>query len=760
MAVHGDLLRVLRAALVRAPEWWRPGELLLATALTGLGAPDGDLLARLAARTRTVARRSGLAEDDRAIARLCASGWLTTVRPADDLAGVVACLGLDELGLAGPRAAAEAVILGDPLAAGRLERFGPFLALTGGARRFLDLALLVAFGGDGDLGLLARLALGQLAPDPGSPLGGATVRFGPLPWTDRAAAEDYLAARAARAAGPDFATALAEVERRAGEPLHLVHHHLTAAHHWTRLLWESAATPAQRRRARRALRRAPCSAALARTVWEDLYAAWQPRPAAARLAQAFAGCDLWNSVERAAWAARAVGGRRMRRRVWPERVFDAWLDHGAHRVVAEGETVERLALRRLLEDGWQGVHAEGGFWLATAHLLLDGDECPAVPWIGPLQAVPVDWGRRGYGVRRRAAITRRAAALIRDPEAALAAALARARHPLPGFLAAPEPAALTAVVRHLPRRVLVALARHLLDAPAEAAGLPDLVVWCADRVALWEVKSPGDQLRPEQRRWLAWFAAEGVTAGVVRFQAKRAVQQTLFGGGGVTVARAPRLQAPAAPGARSTAAGPRLLLGATCWEVQPGIPVPGCPGVITARRPWRDVRAELPFVDDRLVPLPAAAVLIERRDGRRTVLRRWFPLPPGYVVVAAQRDEALPAGGIGPTLRILTRTAGWLVPAALAAEEPVIARRNELDDPTRDWIPHPDEPPPRPDRVAEAWGCGDELRDQLLLIGAEPHGVWTHHDHLLLATAPGCAVLWSATSPRLRTGTLPWHRAV
>jgi hypothetical protein len=97
--------------------------------------------------------------------------------------------------------------------------------------------------------------------------------------------------------------------------------------------------------------------------------------------------------------------------------LDAWLDHGGARVVADGELVEDLALRRLAADGWHGLHAEGGFWLAAAYLLLDLNPAGPVPWCAPLQATPLDWGRWGYGTRRVKDLRAAAAALIRWCEA-------------------------------------------------------------------------------------------------------------------------------------------------------------------------------------------------------------------------------------------------------------------------------------------------------------------------------------------------------
>jgi hypothetical protein len=125
------------------------------------------------------------------------------------------------------------------------------------------------------------------------------------------------------------------------------------------------------------------------------------------------------------------------------------------------------------------------------------------------------------------------------------------------------------------------------------------------------------------------------------------------------------------------------------------------------------------------------------------------------VLVGAVREAALPTGGVGPCLRLLTRAAGWLIPAGLSRCEPVVATVDEFADPTRDWVPHPDTEPPRPEPLAAAWGCAQELADQLQLIGSEPHAVWLEPECLVIALDPRRPVLWAAHSPRLVPGVLP-----
>ena len=73
----------------------------------------------------------------------------------------------------------------------------------------------------------------------------------------------------------------------------------------------------------------------------------------------------------------------------------------------------------------------------------------------------------------------------------------------------------------LVRRIPVAHWRAIFefiwkDPKAHRAGLPDLMLLTADGgYQLLEVKGPGDQLQPNQKSWLAWFASHDIPAAVL-----------------------------------------------------------------------------------------------------------------------------------------------------------------------------------------------------------------------------------------------------
>ncbi len=166
--------------------------------------------------------------------------------------------------------------------------------------------------------------------------------------------------------------------------------------------------PAAHARAWRVLRQAPCAPAVARQLWEQVQRRAHAR-AGRRIAGHLASMALWTPAERARWRLRARPPRSHRpsQGSWRTRHLQAWIERdGGGAVLAQGEGVEQHALRRLAAEGWQGVHGEGGFWMALTMLLMAPVLASPVPgaWIGPLARQPLDWGRWGFCQRRRADI--------------------------------------------------------------------------------------------------------------------------------------------------------------------------------------------------------------------------------------------------------------------------------------------------------------------------------------------------------------------
>ncbi|QTF93363.1 VRR-NUC domain-containing protein [Halomonas sp. BM-2019] len=86
-----------------------------------------------------------------------------------------------------------------------------------------------------------------------------------------------------------------------------------------------------------------------------------------------------------------------------------------------------------------------------------------------------------------------------------------------------EPLLTLALARIPPAHLRACFERLLGDLKANRAGLPDLIQFLPEASAptapayrLIEVKGPGDSLQDNQRRWLAFFRAEGIPAAVCR----------------------------------------------------------------------------------------------------------------------------------------------------------------------------------------------------------------------------------------------------
>ena len=683
------------------------------------------------------------------------------------------------------------------------------ISLAGGAAALVTAAVLVVFGDDRqDLSFFPRVAMGRLQLPAGSrcAMQLQALLSGIVPAAARGAAPEalasrdgldaYLAARTARAqrlqplgraVTASMSRALAEITARAGASWPLLGAHLGAARHWSAVLWAARACLAvddpRRRQALRALRRAPLSPRAAGRLWEEVWRAAQAR--SARMISAHvASFALWTPGERSRWRERArqPGQARAPRSRWRVLTVRAWLERdGQGLVVAQGEGVEAHALRRLRQEGWEGLHAEGELWSALATTLFWDEIMMKVEgvWVAPLQHWPLDWRRWGFAHRRRNALSHAAARLIRAPAAALARAYAQLGEArIAGWFTPPPRAASEAIVRLMPGAALVRLLMRVLADPRAASGLPDLITWRGAELVLWEVKSPNDALHDRQIAWLGWLSSEGIAAGELRIDERLPTQASLFAPEAVasrprSAPRAPRTR-PARPhleasavravaGADwsfSLAAAARLPecmhhTGAGQLGAQPLVRIDQWNGALGAGavQGWdRPVTA--------VVGVPALAVLVVRTRRRVVVGRRWYPLPTGTMLAALLAPEALPGGGIGLCARLLERRSGFLVPAADAAWEPVCAPAQELlsgDGASRaGWVAAPDAEPLRPERLAAAWGCWPDLAAQLALLGSHAYRLapGTQPGTITVAVAEDAPVLWTMNDPGLMRGVL------
>lgn len=557
---------------------------------------------------------------------------------------------------------------------------------------------------------------------------------------------------------PAARLALDAIAEGQGQPLPLIGWQFDLRQAWARRAWVCVENLGRRHPLRlrllRALARSPLSPALARRVARAWWGLLGGRRWARRAATAAAAWNIWHPGERDRWRRRAgllpaaIGDEdRVRERLTARLV----LDRG--QVLADGEPIERHVLRRYRADGWEGLHGEGGAWLGIAWVL--GQELLAQPvpgaWAGPWQVLPCDWARYGFLARRRLAADAWAQGLRRDPVGKWCAARERLADAWwPGLPRPPGLEAGRAIVAAVPALTLVRWCRMLLDQPQWASGLPDLVLWRAGRLALREVKSPGDRLGDNQRWWLDWLANEGLDVGVVRVDAAGPVER-----------RAPLAsdRRPRRPARRSAGVWRLLLAGRSCpvvagGQIQADLAF-GREASIGAERWDGTVGGRGVSGWDRPVlgvaRLPVGAVSLAD-DGRR-----WWPVPAGWWVPLLVGLEAAAEGGLRRTAHLLLRRVGWMVPASSDGREPVVLPP-EVAVPAPgqaavDWLPHPESPPWRvenhlaPELMAQAAG-------QLAMVAGQDHCLRPHGDGAEMALADPDACLWLVASPRLRRGRL------
>jgi hypothetical protein len=190
-----------------------------------------------------------------------------------------------------------------------------------------------------------------------------------------------------------------------------------------------------------------------------------------------------------------------------------------------GVAVEVQALRALAAGGRPGIYAENWLWKSLFGLAFWDIVFQPQPGVfcHPFQFGPLDLSTPDFRRRRAAAIDERLAELhalstgasrlleVYDRKVGVANALVSwhggSREQIEFALG------------HLPGSALAAICERLSrDLGRYRRGLPDLFLagGAGESFELWEVKAPGDQLRPEQIAWLAYLEEQGISAGVLR----------------------------------------------------------------------------------------------------------------------------------------------------------------------------------------------------------------------------------------------------
>lgn len=186
-------------------------------------------------------------------------------------------------------------------------------------------------------------------------------------------------------------------------------------------------------------------------------------------------------------------------------------------------SVERAALEAAAQAGWAGFFTENGLWQGLFGLAFWDQLFAPLPgaFQHRFQAAPADIGGPDFHHRRREAIERRLEQLAAP--GALATALLQVAECKRGISNAfvnwrrLTQDLLGTALEVLPAPVVLSVLSTMAPNPmAFRSGFPDLLLCRLDPPAcmLWEVKGPGDTLRPEQERWLRHFNREGVEARI------------------------------------------------------------------------------------------------------------------------------------------------------------------------------------------------------------------------------------------------------
>jgi hypothetical protein len=184
-------------------------------------------------------------------------------------------------------------------------------------------------------------------------------------------------------------------------------------------------------------------------------------------------------------------------------------------------SVEQAALEAARAEGWEGFFTENTLWNALFGLAFWEQLFAPVPgaFQHRLQNAPADLASPLFHERRAPALEARLRELA-EP-GALLRELTRTAQVKQGLAnafvnwRALDPAHLAAALEQVPASVTLGVLRVMIPNPtAFRSGFPDLFLYRPGAVLLWEVKGPGDALRPEQEWWLHHFNGSGLGAQV------------------------------------------------------------------------------------------------------------------------------------------------------------------------------------------------------------------------------------------------------
>jgi hypothetical protein len=191
-----------------------------------------------------------------------------------------------------------------------------------------------------------------------------------------------------------------------------------------------------------------------------------------------------------------------------------------------GDAVEQAVITALADQGVSSLHSENWLWLSLFGLAFWDIIFAPVPgaFEQPFQAGPLDLRGPGFRRRRSHQIETRLAEIRQGlwNKSRLLKRFDEKRGLRNRFLSWSEGSrsSLQLVLDHLGPQAMADVCDRLSRDPGRyRRGLPDLFVLRPETETgfeLYEVKAPGDQLRPEQGAWLDYLNAAGIPSTILR----------------------------------------------------------------------------------------------------------------------------------------------------------------------------------------------------------------------------------------------------
>lgn len=192
----------------------------------------------------------------------------------------------------------------------------------------------------------------------------------------------------------------------------------------------------------------------------------------------------------------------------------------------QGQRVEDTILEYYRNSGFTGYFSENSLWTSLFGLACWDIIFMPVPHVffHPFQRGPVDLFTADFRVRRADQLEERIRQIRDDPSWKDRMLLRyREKYNTANYLVAWKKFSYERVkmaTEWIPSGHMADIFDRMATSLRDfSSGFPDLVLFSAEkRYLLLEVKGPGDQLRPNQKRWFDYFSEKGIPVGIARLE--------------------------------------------------------------------------------------------------------------------------------------------------------------------------------------------------------------------------------------------------